>query len=49
MSKMDWATAEGVAMKFQPFLEEHVPHLVEEMQGRLSDLPIDMKSMLPHK
>ncbi|CAI7630853.1 unnamed protein product [Penicillium pancosmium] len=33
MSKMSWATAEDVAMKFRPFLEQHVPHLVEEMQG----------------
>jgi isopenicillin-N N-acyltransferase-like protein len=38
MSKMNWATAENVAMKFRPFLEQHVPHLVEEMQGRPNPL-----------
>lgn len=38
MSKMNWATAEEVAMKFRPFLEQHVPHLVEEMQGILNCL-----------
>lgn len=41
MSKMNWATAEDVAMKFRPFLEQHVPHLVEEMQGRLNFIKFD--------
>lgn len=32
-SKMAWSAAENAAAKFLPFLEQHVPHLVEEMQG----------------
>lgn len=30
---MSWAAAEDAAAKFLPFLEQHVPHLVEEMRG----------------
>lgn len=32
-SKMSWNAAEGAAAKFLPFLEQHIPHLVEEMRG----------------
>ncbi|KAF5593554.1 peptidase C45 acyl-coenzyme A:6-aminopenicillanic acid acyl-transferase [Fusarium subglutinans] len=32
-SKMSWAKAEKAAAPFLPYLEEHVPHLVEEMRG----------------
>ncbi|EGX91304.1 Acyl-coenzyme A:6-aminopenicillanic-acid-acyltransferase 40 kDa form, putative [Cordyceps militaris CM01] len=32
-SQMSWAAAEDAASKFHPFLERHVPHLVEEMQA----------------
>ncbi len=32
-SRMSWEAAEDAAKKFHPFLEQHVPHLVEEMRG----------------
>lgn len=32
-AKLSWAEAAEAAVKFLPFLEKHVPHLVEEMQG----------------
>ncbi|OAA49689.1 Peptidase C45, acyl-coenzyme A:6-aminopenicillanic acid acyl-transferase [Cordyceps fumosorosea ARSEF 2679] len=32
-SKMSWEAAEDAANGFYPFLEHHVPHLVEEMRG----------------
>ncbi len=32
-SQMSWEAAEDAGRRFHPFLEQHVPHLVEEMRG----------------
>lgn len=39
---MSWAAAEDAAKKFHPFLEQHVPHLVEEMRGMYNILEAKM-------
>lgn len=31
---MDWVAATAAALQFEPYLTEHVPHLVEEMRGK---------------
>lgn len=32
-SKVNWVTAKATAQGFLPYMEDHVPHLVEEMKG----------------
>ncbi|KAJ5219525.1 Peptidase C45 acyl-coenzyme A:6-aminopenicillanic acid acyl-transferase [Penicillium chermesinum] len=46
-SNMDWETAEEHAIKYQPFLEKHVPHLVEEMKG--ISIPATIQSLSSFK
>ena len=42
-SKMSWEAAEAAAKKFHPFLEQHVPHLVEEMRGLVTSARLSTK------
>ncbi|KAJ4164334.1 hypothetical protein LMH87_006011 [Akanthomyces muscarius] len=45
-SRMSWEAAEDAAKKFHPFLEQHVPHLVEEMRGIAEGAEIPFAAVL---
>jgi hypothetical protein len=39
-SKLDWDSAKAAARAFLPLLDAKCPHLVDEMKGALTSLPV---------
>ncbi|KAL2207794.1 AAT-domain-containing protein [Sarocladium strictum] len=46
MCKLSWSDAQTAAKNFLPFLEEHVPHLIEEMRGIAEGAEVSFDAIL---
>lgn len=43
---LDWSAACEEALRFQPYLIEHAPHLLEEMQGIAEGVGVDLATII---